>query len=189
MTFFCCTSPALAHLCCTFFKLPLWQHFQWCISESCVPFFNLTKVLGCTVCHPLYLLVSFLNAYYNNCFSAAYFLLRAELCASVNYICTFFLRWFQTPSLSFALFIVALSMVLGVGLYLQRLSCYAKIWGPLQDINCRFDAEWAAAMLGVQAVWDWGYVVLSRWSFFIKDPFKKKFPHKNIDGTECQKSQ
>lgn len=66
------------------------------LRELCA-FFNLTKVLGCTVCHPLYLLVSFLNAYYNNCFSAVYFLLRAELCASVNYMCTFF--WMISDSI------------------------------------------------------------------------------------------
>lgn len=41
-------------------------------------------------CDPLYLLVSFLNVYYNKCFSAVYFLLRAELCTSVYYMCTFF---------------------------------------------------------------------------------------------------
>lgn len=78
-------------------------------------------------------------------------------------------------------------MVLGAGLYLQCLSCYAKIWGSLWDINCRFDAELLAAMLGVREVWDQVYVVSIQMKFPHKVAYKKKFPHKNVDGTECQK--
>lgn len=60
---------------------------------------------------------------------------------------------------------------------------------PLQDINCRFDAELLAAMLRVQAVWDQVYEVSIQMKFPHKVAYKRKFPHKNVDGTECQKSQ
>lgn len=42
-------------------------------------------------------------------------------------------------------------------------------------------------MLGVQEVWDQVYVVSIQMKFPHKVAYKRKFPHKNVDGTECQK--